>query len=154
MILKSPGPNNVRISIDAGLGLPHLLAYPGRISRGFEMPRRNGLKSTLAGLAAAAAILTGIHGALAATAKATFAGGCFWCVESDFDRVPGVLKTVSGYTGGTLKDPTYEAVTSGGTGHYEAVEITYDPAKVTFEKLLEVFWHSVDPTDAGGQFTY
>ena len=90
--------------------------------------------------------------ASAATAVATFAGGCFWCVESDFDQVPGVLKTESGYTGGTLKDPTYETVTQGGTGHYEAVRITYDPDKVTYDKLLDVFWHSVDPTDDGGQF--
>ncbi len=90
--------------------------------------------------------------ASAATAVATFAGGCFWCVESDFDKVPGVLETVSGYTGGTLENPTYDAVTQGGTGHYEAVRITYDPAKVSYEKLLDVFWHSVDPTDAGGQF--
>lgn len=87
-----------------------------------------------------------------ATATAIFAGGCFWCVESDFDRIPGVLKTVSGYTGGTLKDPTYHQVSAGGTGHREAVQITYDPAKVTYSQLLTAFWHSVDPTDGGGQF--
>ncbi len=84
--------------------------------------------------------------------KAVFAGGCFWCVESDFDKVPGVVSTVSGYTGGKTADPTYRQVTAGGTGHYEAVEITYDPAKVTYEALLTAFWHSVDPTDDGGQF--
>ena len=84
--------------------------------------------------------------------KAIFAGGCFWCVESDFDKVPGVVSTVSGYTGGKTKDPTYQQVTAGGTGHYEAVEITYDPAKVSYEALLTAFWHSVDPTDGGGQF--
>jgi len=83
---------------------------------------------------------------------ATFAGGCFWCVESDFDGVPGVLRTISGYTGGLLKNPTYKQVSAGGTGHREAVQIFYDPKKVTYEKLLDVFWHSVDPTDAGGQF--
>ena len=84
--------------------------------------------------------------------KAVFAGGCFWCVESDFDKVPGVVSTTSGYTGGRTKNPTYKQVTYGDTGHYEAVEITYDPAKVSYEELLTAFWHSVDPTDDGGQF--
>ena len=83
---------------------------------------------------------------------AIFAGGCFWCVESDFDKVPGVLSTISGYTGGHVDNPNYKKVTAGGTGHREAVKITYDPKKVTFEKLLHVFWRSVDPTDGGGQF--
>jgi len=83
---------------------------------------------------------------------ATFAGGCFWCVESDFDNVPGVVRTVSGYTGGSLKNPTYEQVSAGGTGHREAVQIFYDPKKVTYAMLLDVLWHSVDPTDGGGQF--
>ena len=83
---------------------------------------------------------------------ATFAGGCFWCVESDFDHVPGVTKTISGYTGGILKDPTYRQVTAGNSGHIEAVQIYYDPKKTSYEKLLEVFWRSVDPTDSGGQF--
>jgi len=85
-------------------------------------------------------------------AVATFAGGCFWCVESDFDYVPGVTRTISGYTGGLLKDPTYHQVGSGTTGHVEAVQIYFDPSKTSYEKLLEVFWHSVDPTDDGGQF--
>ncbi len=85
-------------------------------------------------------------------AVAIFAGGCFWCVESDFDHVPGVTKTISGYTGGSLKNPTYKAVTAGGTGHREAVQIFYDPSKVSYEMLLDVFWRSVDPTDGGGQF--
>lgn len=88
----------------------------------------------------------------AAAAIATFAGGCFWCVESDFDNVPGVTKTVSGYTGGILRDPSYKQVVAGGTGHLEAVQIHFDPKIVSFEKLVDVFWHSVDPTDAGGQF--
>ncbi len=83
---------------------------------------------------------------------ATFAGGCFWCVESDFDNVPGVSRTISGYTGGQSKDPTYKQVSVGGTGHREAVQIFYDPKKVTYAALLKVFWRSVDPTDAGGQF--
>ena len=85
-------------------------------------------------------------------AVATFAGGCFWCVESDFDRVPGVVETLSGYTGGTLENPTYKEVTAGGTGHREAVQIRYDPAQVSYERLLHIFWRSVDPTDGGGQF--
>lgn len=86
------------------------------------------------------------------TKIATFAGGCFWCIESDFDKVPGVLKTVSGYTGGTTENPTYKSVTSGNSGHHEALQVTYDPRKVTYAQLLTVFWHSVDPTDGGGQF--
>jgi len=80
------------------------------------------------------------------------AGGCFWCVESDFDNVPGVVETISGYTGGTLDNPTYKRVTAGGTGHLEAVQITYDPSEVSYEDLLTAFWSSVDPTDPGGQF--
>jgi peptide-methionine (S)-S-oxide reductase len=80
------------------------------------------------------------------------AGGCFWCVESDFDHVPGVLETVSGYTGGHLDNPTYEQVSHGGTGHLEAVRIRFDPAKTSYAKLVEVFWRTIDPTDAGGQF--
>ncbi len=80
------------------------------------------------------------------------AGGCFWCVESDFERVPGVIGAESGFTGGTVDNPTYKQVTGGGTGHYEAVRITYDPATVTREALLALFLRSVDPTDAGGQF--
>ncbi|MDA2917106.1 peptide-methionine (S)-S-oxide reductase MsrA [Nitrospinae bacterium AH_259_B05_G02_I21] len=85
-------------------------------------------------------------------AVATFAGGCFWCVESDFDKVPGVVRTISGYTGGLFKNPTYKQVSAGGTGHREAVQIFYDSKKVSYEKLLDIFWRSVDPTDAGGQF--
>ncbi len=83
---------------------------------------------------------------------ATFAGGCFWCVESDFDTVPGVVRTISGYTGGLLIDPSYKQVSAGGTGHREAVQIFYDPKQVGYETLLEIFWRSVDPTDDGGQF--
>jgi peptide-methionine (S)-S-oxide reductase len=102
----------------------------------------------LAGMALALA-----GGAAAAEPEtAVFAGGCFWCVEADFDKVPGVTKTVSGYTGGTLANPTYQQVSHGGTGHYEAVEITYDPDEVGYEELLRTFWRTVDPTDAGGQF--
>ena len=87
-----------------------------------------------------------------AKTTAIFAGGCFWCVESDFDRVDGVLETVSGFTGGTVENPTYLQVVRKGTGHREAVRITFDPSKVTYEALISAYWRSVDPTDAGGQF--
>jgi len=83
---------------------------------------------------------------------ATFAGGCFWCTESDFEKLDGVTKVISGYTGGQSENPTYKQVCSGKTGHVEAVEVYYDPAKTSFAKLLEVFWTHVDPTDALGQF--
>ena len=83
---------------------------------------------------------------------ATFAGGCFWCVESDFEKANGVVEAVSGYTGGQKPNPTYEEVSAGATGHAEAVRVTYDPDKITYEELLDVFWRHVDPTDGGGQF--
>jgi peptide-methionine (S)-S-oxide reductase len=85
-------------------------------------------------------------------AVAVFAGGCFWCMEPPFDVLPGVFATTSGYTGGSLADPSYEQVSSGTTGHLEAVKIEYDPTRVSYAQLLEVFWRNVDPTDAGGQF--
>lgn len=85
-------------------------------------------------------------------AEAIFAGGCFWCVEADFDKVPGVVETISGYTGGDLENPTYKQVSYTETGHYEAVKVTYDPQTVTYSELVEYFWRHVDPTDAGGQF--
>jgi peptide-methionine (S)-S-oxide reductase len=86
------------------------------------------------------------------TAKATFAGGCFWCMEEPFDHLDGVISTTSGYTDGQKKDPTYEQVSMGGTGHAEAVQIVYDPSKISYEKILEVFWLNVDPLDSRGQF--
>jgi peptide-methionine (S)-S-oxide reductase len=85
-------------------------------------------------------------------AVATFAGGCFWCMEGPFDRIPGVVSTIVGYTGGKTVNPTYEEVSSGRTGHAEAVAVVYDPRKVSYEKLLEVFWVNVDPTTADRQF--
>ena len=85
-------------------------------------------------------------------AKATFAGGCFWCMEPPYDALDGVLSTTSGYIGGHVDNPSYEMVSSGGTGHTEAVQIVYDPAKVSYRELLEVFWVNIDPTDAKGQF--
>lgn len=84
--------------------------------------------------------------------KATFAGGCFWCVEADFEKVEGVKEVISGYTGGDKAAPGYEAVSAGNTGHLEAVQVIYDPQKVSYETLLDIFWRHVDPTDPGGQF--
>jgi peptide-methionine (S)-S-oxide reductase len=84
--------------------------------------------------------------------KATFAGGCFWCMEHPFDALPGVLSVTSGYTGGQKKDPTYQEVSAGGTGHAEAVQIMYEPSKITYGKLLDVFWHNIDPTVKDRQF--
>lgn len=88
----------------------------------------------------------------AESARAYFAGGCFWCVESDFEMVDGVGDVVSGFTGGRVKNPSYKQVVRGGTGHYEAVEIPYDPSKVSYAELLHIFFRTVDPTDDGGQF--
>jgi len=84
--------------------------------------------------------------------EAVFAGGCFWCIEAAFEFIPGVIEAISGYTGGTVENPTYEEVSSGATGHYEAVLVRFDPEQVTYGELLEQFWRSIDPTDAGGQF--
>jgi peptide methionine sulfoxide reductase msrA/msrB len=83
---------------------------------------------------------------------ATLAGGCFWCVEADFEKVEGVVEVISGYTGGNKENPTYEEVSAGGTGHVEAVQVFYDPKKITFKEILDVFWRHLDPTDPGGQF--
>jgi len=120
-------------------------------------------------LGAAIALVVGIAAALAAggpraqattatgpapagLAKATFAGGCFWCVESDFDKVPGVVSTTSGYTGGKVANPSYEQVSAKGTGHAEAVEVVYDPKRVSYEQLVGYFWHTIDPTTKDSQF--
>lgn len=108
--------------------------------------------AALALLAASAAEGKNMSDTSGQTAVATFAGGCFWCMEPPFDKVPGVLSTISGYTGGHTKDPTYKEVSAGGTGHAEAVEVIYDPAKVSYAKLLEVFWHNIDPTVKDRQF--
>ena len=88
----------------------------------------------------------------AGTEKATFAGGCFWCMEHPFDELPGVVSVTAGYTGGLKKNPTYEEVSAGGTGHAESVQIVYDPARISYEKLLDVFWHNIDPTAKDRQF--
>lgn len=84
--------------------------------------------------------------------KATFAGGCFWCMVKPFDEQPGIMQVVSGYTGGHVENPTYNQVCSETTGHYEAVQITFDPKQFSYEKLLQLFWQQIDPTDPGGQF--
>jgi peptide-methionine (S)-S-oxide reductase len=84
--------------------------------------------------------------------KAAFAGGCFWCMEHPFDELPGVVSVTSGYTGGTKNNPTYEEVSAGTTGHAESVEVVYDPSKISYEKLLDVYWHNVDPTVKDRQF--
>lgn len=88
----------------------------------------------------------------ATTASAIFAGGCFWCVEADFEKLPGVLGAESGYTGGRTANPTYEQVSAGGTGHAESVRVTYDPAKISYAQLLDYFWHHIDPTVKDRQF--
>jgi peptide-methionine (S)-S-oxide reductase len=103
----------------------------------------------LAGISAAAAQTTSKEGKLE---MAIFAGGCFWCMEEAFEKVPGVSAAISGYTGGTVANPTYQQVSGGATGHAEAVRVAYDPAKVTYRQLVDWFWHNIDPFDARGQF--
>lgn len=87
-----------------------------------------------------------------ATKEAIFAGGCFWCIESAFELMPGVVEAISGYTGGHVENPTYQQVVTGTTGHFEAVLVKYDPEQIAYEQLLDQYWRSVNPTDAGGQF--
>jgi len=84
--------------------------------------------------------------------KATFAGGCFWCMVKPFDELPGIIEVVTGYTGGHVQNPSYEQVKTGKTGHYEVIQITYDPDVFTYQKLLDLYWPQIDPTDEGGQF--
>lgn len=114
--------------------------------------------STLLAVAIAAASCSGAATSQApaqtksGSAQAVFAGGCFWCTESDFDKIPGVLSTTSGYIGGKLRNPTYEQVSAGGTGHIEAVRVTFDPARVSYSTLAARFIRTVDPLDSGGSF--
>ncbi len=110
--------------------------------------------AVLAGLMLGAALVaTAAEPATKAkTATAVFAGGCFWCMEPPYDKLPGVVATTSGYSGGQKENPTYEQVSAGDTGHIEVIQVTYDPKQVSYEKLLEVFWRNVDPLDKGGQF--
>jgi len=108
--------------------------------------------ATVVSVAAAIAQSTATGPAPAGLAKAVFAGGCFWCVESDFDKVPGVKSTISGYTGGKVANPSYEQVSAKSTGHAEAVEVVYDPKVVSYEQLVDYFWRTIDPTTKDRQF--
>jgi peptide-methionine (S)-S-oxide reductase len=110
------------------------------------------MNKTLAGLIATTWLTTLAGTAHAATATAIFAGGCFWCVEKDFEKLPGVLEAVSGYTAGKSSNPTYEEVSNGHTGHTEAVRVTYDNTKVSYAELVEYFWRHIDPTVKNRQF--
>ena len=109
-------------------------------------------RTILAGLLAAAVMAPGGASAQTKTETAIFAGGCFWCTEADFDKVPGVISTTSGYIGGKVANPTYQQVSAGSTGHTEAVEVVFDPARVSYEKLLDVYWRSIDPLVKDAQF--
>ncbi len=120
----------------------------GSLSTGYA---QNSGKATAAAVAPAAASSTA-PAAAGQTAKAVFAGGCFWCVEADFDKVPGVLSTTSGYTGGKTLNPTYEQVSGNTTGHAEVVQIVFDPAKVSYQTLVQHFWRTIDPTTKDRQF--
>jgi peptide-methionine (S)-S-oxide reductase len=115
------------------------------------MSPSNPIRTFVAVMALSAGALLGSM-AQAATATAIFAGGCFWCTESDFEKLPGVVQAESGYTGGKVPNPTYEAVSSGRTGHTEAVRVTYDPDKVSYAQLVEYFWKTIDPTEKDRQF--
>ena len=108
--------------------------------------------ATLVASIAAAVTSAGARSEAAPTETAYVAGGCFWCVEADFEKVQGVSEVVSGFSGGDVPNPTYEQVTGGGTGHYEAAEIRYDPDVVSYRQLMDLFFRSIDPLDAGGQF--
>jgi peptide-methionine (S)-S-oxide reductase len=110
------------------------------------------MKSVWIAVGALLAVMVSASAQAPTHAMAIFAGGCFWCVEAAFDKVDGVVSTTSGYTGGTKVNPTYEEVSAGRTGHYESLKVEYDPARVSYARLLDVFWHNVDPVDASGQF--
>jgi methionine-S-sulfoxide reductase len=113
----------------------------------------NRVFSFVFGCLALAAAIYGQSPAPATTRTAVFAGGCFWCIQPAFDKAPGVIKTVVGYCGGTEPNPTYKLVTSEKTTYRESIEITYDPAKISYEQLLDIYWRQIDPTQANGQFT-
>jgi peptide-methionine (S)-S-oxide reductase len=112
----------------------------------------NRILARLLAVAAAAGCATLAAEEPPATAVATFAGGCFWCMEAPFDALDGVLSTTAGYTGGILANPTYEEVSAGGTGHVEAIQVRYDPTRISYDRLLEVFWRNIDPTVEDRQF--
>ena len=111
-----------------------------------------GAAALAGGLASTSAQAPSASSKAGRVATAIFAGGCFWCTESDFDHIPGVVATVSGYSGGRVANPTYEQVSAGGTGHIEAVRVAYDPARVSYATLVDRFFRTIDPLDAGGQF--
>ncbi len=115
-------------------------------------PGRAGALAVLFGVALGAAHGADTTASPARTAKATFAGGCFWSMQLAFDGLPGVVSTTAGYAGGTTKNPSYQDVESGETGYVESVQVEYEPGKVTYEALLDVYWHDIDPTDSEGQF--
>ena len=148
--------------VNAGVQIRTLQCPAARTGKD-DMKMKHAVVITLMGLCLFPALLSAEAGRNALEGKdmtqqstnmqtATFAGGCFWCVESDFEKVEGVIRVVSGYTGGEEKNPTYEEVCSGETGHVEAVQVHFDPARVSYEQLLDVFWKHIDPTDSGGQF--
>ena len=110
------------------------------------------LPGSLLGITCLLFSFTSLNSNASKSAQAVFAGGCFWCMEQPFDALDGVLDTVSGYTGGHVVNPDYQEVSSGRTGHTEAIQITYDPDRISYQELLEVFWHNIDPVDGGGQF--
>lgn len=112
------------------------------------------LKTWTRSLVAVSLVLAALAAAArsAPAAHATFAGGCFWCMVEPFEKLTGVVSVTSGYTGGTTANPTYEQVSSGSTGHAESIDVVYDPSKIAYEKLLDVYWHNVDPLQANGQF--
>jgi peptide-methionine (S)-S-oxide reductase len=110
------------------------------------------MRRTILAAALAALVAPAAPAAAQDLQQAIVAGGCFWCVEADFDKVPGVMETLSGYTGGDLENPTYQQVTSSNTGHYEAVRITFDADVISYREIIDIFWRTVDPTDPAGQF--
>lgn len=126
--------------------------FDGRSSRSRSMPAAVHTSSSI--VAVALFVLMAVVGSARGdeVAKATFAGGCFWCMQPAFDHVDGVVSSTVGYTGGQTKNPTYEEVETGGTGHAESIQVTYDPAKVSYKHLLDVFWHNVDPLTPNAQF--
>ena len=130
-----------RITASA-IALGVALAFAGH---GFAAPA----KTAPGARASSATLINAIPSAKLAVAS--FAGGCFWTMERAFDKVPGVISAISGYSGGHVKDPSYDLVSTGTTGHVETVEVHYDPAKISYAKLLEIYWHDIDPTQAGGQ---
>jgi peptide-methionine (S)-S-oxide reductase len=135
-----------------------MISRDGKLAYSEGYMRTETLLKPLAGVAAMFLILAGLaHGAESTrgrtpVAKATFAGCCFWCMEPPYDELEGVISTISGYIGGTKKNPTYEQVSAGSTGHTEAVEVTYNPKEISYEKLLDVFWRNIDPLTANAQF--